>query len=169
MNDEQMLDEILKREGGFVNDPADAGGPTNFGITVHTLADWRGRPATTRDVAELQEHEARQILRYRYLEQPGISHIGWEKVRAAVMDAAVNHGAAQAIRLLQRVVGVKEDGIMGPITLDALAGLTERAALAKLAAERVRLLGRILASKPEQAKFASGWLNRAAEFIEALE
>ena len=163
-----MLDAILKREGGYVNDPADPGGPTKFGITLATLTEWRGGHATTGDVADLDEREARAILRYRYLEAPGISHIGWDSVRAAVLDAAVNHGPQQAIRSLQRCVGVKEDGIMGPVTLDALAGLTERAALAKLAAERVRLYGRIIQAKPGEAKFASGWLNRAAEFVEAL-
>ena len=46
---EQILDDILRREGGYVNHPADRGGPTNFGITAQTLGNWRqlGRPTTT--------------------------------------------------------------------------------------------------------------------------
>lgn len=169
MTDEAILDAIIEREGrAFTNDPADPGGATHFGVTIHTLSEARGRPATVRDVADLTEHEAREILRDRYIQRPGFANIGWESVRAAVVDAAVNHGVSQAIRSLQRVVGVREDGVLGPLTIDALTALGERAALAKLAAERVRLYGRILSSKPELVKFASGWLNRAASFVEDL-
>ena len=62
---EQILDDILRREGGYVNHPADRGGPTNFGITAQTLGSWRklGRPATAAEVQALTEPEARAIYR----------------------------------------------------------------------------------------------------------
>ena len=168
LTDDQIIDDILRREGGFVNDPADAGGATRFGVTIHTLSEARGRPATVRDVAELGEPEAREILRDRYIVRPGFDKIESQSVRAAVVDAAVNHGVSQATRSLQRVVGVREDGVLGPLTLDALTALGERAVLAKFAAERVRLYARIVQSKPEQVKFLLGWMNRVADFIEDL-
>ena len=60
-----ILDEIIRREGGYVNHPADRGGPTNFGITAQTLGSWRklGRPATTAEVRALTEAEARAVYR----------------------------------------------------------------------------------------------------------
>ena len=53
-------------------------------------------------------------------------------------------------------------------TLGKLDDMSERSVLAHLAAERVRLYGRIISSKPDQARFAAGWLNRVAEFVESL-
>jgi len=168
MTDEQIVDDVLKREGGFVNDPADAGGPTNYGITAHQLAEWRGRPVTTRDVAELTQNEARAIYLNRYVVEPGLHRVDGTLLRAALVDAAVNHGAPQTIRALQRAVGVKEDGELGEQTLAAIKDLGEHGAMARFLAERVRLYGRILSSKPAEYRFAGGWLNRLAEFIEAL-
>src|SRR5690606_13690489 len=64
-----ILDEIIRREGGYVNHPADRGGPTNFGITAQTLGSWRklGRPATAAEVQALKEPEARAIYRQQYI------------------------------------------------------------------------------------------------------
>jgi len=168
VNDEQIISDIIRREGGYVNDPADPGGPTKFGITQATLADWRGRPVTTKDVIALEESEAREIYLDRYLVKSGLTFIESPVIRAAVADMAVNHGIYQAVRSFQRAIGVKEDGIIGPVTLSKLEDMSERSVLARLAAERVRLYGRIIAAKPDQVKFAPGWLNRVAEFIEAL-
>jgi lysozyme family protein len=60
-----ILDEIIRREGGYVNHPADRGGPTKYGITAQTLGRWRklDRPATATEVKALTETEARAIYR----------------------------------------------------------------------------------------------------------
>ena len=168
MTDNDIISDILEREGGFVNDPADAGGPTCYGITQRTLSEWRLRPVSVQEIRELPEAEARAIYLDRYIVRPGFNLIESPAIRASVVDMGVNHGVYQATRSFQRVLGVTEDGMIGPVTLGKLDDVSERAVLAKLAAERVRLYGRIISAKPEQAKFASGWLNRAAEFVEAL-
>ena len=49
----EIVDDVLRREGEFVQHPADAGGPTKFGITQATLADWRHAPVTASDVSAL--------------------------------------------------------------------------------------------------------------------
>jgi Putative secretion activating protein len=168
VTDEQIIESVLAREGGYVNDPADEGGPTNYGITAKTLADWRGRPVTTKDVIALTQVEARAIYMDRYVVKPGLHRVDGVDLRASLVDAAVQHGPTQAVRSLQRALGVKEDGEIGEETLAAIKDLGEHGVMAKFAAERVRLYGRIISSKPDQAKFASGWLNRVADFIEAL-
>jgi lysozyme family protein len=60
-----ILDEVLRREGGYVNHPADHGGPTKFGIIAKTLGDWRrlGRAATAQEVAALTVEDSRAIYR----------------------------------------------------------------------------------------------------------
>jgi lysozyme family protein len=67
MTDDAIISEVLAREGGYVDHPADRGGPTNFGITLATLADFVGHPVTASDVRLLDETTARTIYRSRYI------------------------------------------------------------------------------------------------------
>ena len=59
---EEMLDTILKHEGGFVNHPNDRGGATNFGVTIREYGEWIGRPATIQDMKNMKKEEARDIF-----------------------------------------------------------------------------------------------------------
>ena len=60
---DEMIDDILRREGGYVNHPADRGGPTNYGITQKTLSRYIGRAALTSEVKNLSEDVAREHIR----------------------------------------------------------------------------------------------------------
>jgi lysozyme family protein len=168
VTDAEMIAAIIRREGGFVDDPDDPGGATKFGITARTLSDWRNRPVTREHVQFLSEAEASEIYRDRYLLRPGIGLVEPEKLRAAVLDAAVQFGPRRAIEMLQRALGVKADGILGPLTREAMKNAGERAGLVRFEAERVRAYGRTITDNPKLAKFAAGWANRCAEMIEAL-
>ena len=70
---EGMTAEIVRREGGFVNDPDDPGGATKYGVTNHTLRALRGR-ATVDDVKALTEAEAVEIFKGQYFERPKITN-----------------------------------------------------------------------------------------------
>lgn len=165
MTDDQIIDGILKREGGYVNHPADPGGATNRGITFQTLMEWRS-DATLDDLKALTEDEARAIYRERYIHAPGFGAIENGALRALVVDCGVNHGITGATKMIQRAVGVPADGVFGAVTLAALnAGGME--AYWNLCAERVRWYGRHVAANPDKLPFLSGWLNRVADFIEA--
>ena len=109
---------VLKNEGGFVDNPDDPGGATNMGITLGTLRAWRGKSVTVDDVRNLSREEAIQIYRANY----------WNPLRCddlplgvdmVVFDFGVNAGIRQSAMTLQRVLGVTEDGIVGPGTLAA--------------------------------------------------
>ena len=168
MTDDDIIQRIIQREGGFVDDPADPGGATKFGITARTLSDWRNRPVATADVQFLSAAEAHEIYRDRYLLRPGIGLVEPMALREAVLDAAVQFGARRAIQMLQRALGVEDDGIIGAVTREAMKNAGERAGLARFAAERVRAYGRTITDNPKLARFAAGWAKRAAEFVEAL-
>jgi lysozyme family protein len=163
---ETVLDDIIRREGGYVDHEKDRGGPTNHGVTQATLADWRGRPVTADEVKKLTEVEAREIYRERYLTLPKLHLIADAKVRALAVDCAVNHGPTQAVKLLQLAARVFPDGILGLKTEAAVNRMTPSALYARLCAARVRYYGRIITKNPSQAVFAAGWCNRIAEFIE---
>jgi len=118
-----ILDEIIRREGGYVNHPSDRGGPTNFGITAQTLGAWRklGRPATAAEVQALTETEARAIYRHQYITGPGFEVITHPALLHLLIDAGVHSGPKRAVQWLQAALGVTADGIIGPKTRAALA------------------------------------------------
>ncbi len=95
-----VIDDILKAEGGWTDRAEDRGGATNFGITLPTLSDWLGRPATVEDLKALTEEDARALYADRYIIKPGFSLIGSERLMSIVVDSAVNHGVERAIMIL---------------------------------------------------------------------
>jgi lysozyme family protein len=168
------LTHILRREGGFVDHPADRGGPTNFGITAATLGDWRGlgRPASREEVKALTEREARKIYTQRYLTDTGFAQIPNAKLRDLLLDCAVHHGPRRAAVWLQEAVGVTADGKVGPRTVEAVTdygrrdqGRRRRPLQAVILAKRLVFLGELITKDPKQAVFAKGWMVRVAEFL----
>ena len=168
MNVSDIITEILGREGSkYTNDPADKGGPTKFGITQKTLSDYRGQPVTPEEVARLTEPEARSIYFQLFVRGPGFQKIIDEQLMALAVDCAVNHGRSRCVKWLQAIAGVTQDGVLGPMTADAINRMDARTVYRRLLAQRVRSYGRLVTDDPTQARFAAGWANRAAEFIEA--
>lgn len=176
---EQLAQEIVTREGGFVNDPDDPGGATNFGVTIHTLR--RLRPAQridVEDVRALTRKDAVAIYLEHYFQRPRIGELP-QPLWATVFDMYVNAGA-NAVRILQRLLvdmgqDVAVDGAIGPHTIAA----THRA-YAMAPNHMVDAYGiarrdyyyRLADQRPASRKFArrrdggkGGWINRAEEFI----
>ena len=111
---------IFKAEGGYSDNPADPGGPTNFGITLATLRAYDGDPnLTAEDVKKLTPTMAKEIYRTAYWNrmQCGALPSGLD---LEVFDFGVNSGPAESVKTLQRLVGVTQDGSVGPITLAAV-------------------------------------------------
>lgn len=160
-----LLDAIIQREGGFVDHPADRGGPTKYGITLATLAAWRGRTVTRDDVRGLTIDEARAIYEARYIRQPGYDCIEDVRLREQVVDAAVLHGPTRATQWLQEIAGVKADGVLGPVTVRALRRIHPEVTGRRFTAIRIRFIGRLVTKEPSQAVFCAGWLNRATQFL----
>lgn len=124
----EIATEIVAREGGYVNDPDDPGGATNYGVTIHTMRRLgldlnRDGQVTAADVRALTRAQAIEIFITHYNERPRIAQLP-EAVQASVFDMYVNAGA-NAVRILQRLVrdmriecGV--DGVIGPQTIGAV-------------------------------------------------
>ena len=166
LTDTQIIDEIISREGGYVDHPADRGGPTNFGITLAKLREWRGvQNLTANDVRMMRREEAALIYTHDYIQRPGFYLIPDDHLRHHVIDFGVNSGPGTAARKLQQVVGADQDGMIGPQTLNAIRRMGAAKVSNLLMAERIKLLGRIVSGDHSQAAFISGWLNRALEFM----
>ncbi|MCH8520818.1 glycosyl hydrolase 108 family protein [Glycocaulis sp.] len=149
------LDHVLRWEGGYVDHPDDPGGATNFGITLATLQGWRGRAVTKADVKALTKAEAGEIYKARYWDQCRCDELP-EGVDAIVFDAAVNHGAGRAARLLQEALGVGVDEIIGPITMGAAKAADPRELVCEIGARRMVLYGNLAHFRT----FGLGWSRR---------
>jgi len=163
---QQIIRDIIRREGGFVDDPDDRGGATNHGITQATLSEHLGRPATRADVENLSEMTAAMIYEERYIKDPHFDRIENEPLRGLVVDCGVNHGPSRAAKWLQQAAKATADGKVGPATLAAVNGGDAGALYLAVLSRRIRFYGQIISNNHSQAKFAAGWLNRAAEFLE---
>lgn len=165
MTTDAILEEILRREGGYVDHPMDRGSCTNFGITLHTLSDWRGRQVSCADVAALTRAEALQIYHAIYVSVPQFERIADDRLRALLVDWGVHSGTRTAIRHLQRALGVPVDGVLGPQTLRAIdqRGCAEVYRLVLQA--RFSFIAGLLQRDASQRVFAAGWIRRIAEFV----
>ena len=131
MRIDEAIDELIGREGGYVNHPADRGGPTRFGIT-EAVARAHGYGG---DMRSLPRADAEAIYRRLYWLRPGFDRVaeGAPKVAAELFDTAVNMGPETAVGFLQRALNalnrngrdyadIAVDRRIGPATLGALAG-----------------------------------------------
>ncbi|MCC5957738.1 MAG: peptidoglycan-binding protein [Rhodobacteraceae bacterium] len=171
--------EIVAREGGFVNDPDDPGGATNFGVTIHTLRRLRpGARVGVQDVRALTREQAIEIYVEHYFTRPRIAELP-EPLWPTVFDMYVNAGA-NAVRILQRLLvqmglDVATDGVIGPQTIAATHRAYDMAPSHLVDAygiARRDYYYRIADQRPASRKFArrrdggkGGWITRAEEFI----
>lgn len=169
---DDMIDDILVREGGFVDHPHDRGGPTNFGITQATLSGYLGKPVTREKVQNLNVDLARDIYETQYYIAPRINNLP-EPIQPFVFDCSINHGPRRAIRFVQKVCN---DAGFGPLIIDGVVGPATRLAadtalermgdwfLAALVEERRNFYKAIVRNDSSQDVFMKGWMRRADEF-----
>ena len=181
MDIEELIDELIEREGGYVHHPADKGGPTRFGIT-EAVARAHGYAGA---MAELPREEAAAIYRRLYWLRPRFDQVAdrCPKVAAELFDTGANMGPAVAATFLQRALtalnrGGKDypdftpDGRVGPATLAALVAFLdargrkggETVLLRALEALQGERYLRLAEKRPANEAFLYGWLaNRIGD------
>lgn len=153
--------KLLSHEGGYVNDPNDMGGATNWGITQNTLSTYRGKPVSVEDVKKLTQTEAKAIYKKMYWDAINASLINSQEVAEILVDWKINGGLD--IRVLQKIVGAKEDGKMGLDTVKAVNAKSPLSVFSPLLKYREAYYRNLVQKKPSQAKFLTGWLNRLSK------
>lgn len=121
----QIIEDVLKAEGGYVNNPNDRGGATNFGIT-EAVARSNGYQG---DMRQMPREFAFKVYLKQYVEAPGFSLMlpMSEKIVAELVDTGVNMGPAVAGKFLQRALNVLQDA--HKLAVDGICGAATRAAL----------------------------------------
>ncbi|MEP1330123.1 holin-associated N-acetylmuramidase [Pseudophaeobacter sp.] len=180
---QQISEEIVAREGGYVNDPDDPGGATNFGVTIHTMRRLgldldRDGDVDAADVRKLTRDQAVEIFIRHYFKKPRIDLLPRE-LQASVFDMYVNAGG-NAVKILQRLLRdfgetVSVDGALGPNTAAAVARAFKKAGPYLVDAygiARRNYYFRLADRRNASRKYAltrsgdkGGWIKRAEEFI----
>jgi lysozyme family protein len=161
---EAALKIILKYEGGYVNNPVDKGGATNFGVTQGVYDAYRaGNAQQHQDVKLITQQEVSEIYHRHYWEEARCDMIETINPRLALIhfDTAVNCGTTRAAKMLQEVVGALPDGIIGNRTLTLVhtyRDFTE--ACNRYLNLRREFYQTIVCKNPKQKIFLKGWMNR---------
>lgn len=146
MSFDECFEDVIGLEGGYVNDPVDPGGETKYGISKRAYPD--------EDIRELTLARAKELYRRDY----------WDKVKgdmlptpldAYVFDAAVNQGVPAAIKMLQKTLGVTQDGIFGLDTQRKAQSATKEQCAMFMAERALRYYG-----TRNFDRFGRGWLKR---------
>jgi lysozyme family protein len=151
-----IIDGIIKREGGYVNDPDDPGGETQFGISKAAYPNL--------DIKNLTIQDARDIYYNDYWKKSKADKLP-ERLQEIYIDMVVNMGIRGAGKVLQQACNGKNskditvDGRVGPNTINATKDLE----LERLRAYRVLKFAKLIQKNPKLEKFWFGWFNRSLE------
>ena len=149
------LETVLKHEGGYVDHPKDPGGRTNMGITQAVYEKYLNRTVTEEEMKNIKIGDVRIIYKENY----------WDKVKGddlpsgvdfCVFDWAVNSGVSRASKALQKIIGAKADGVIGPNTLKAVESADSEIIIQQLTEAREDFYKRLSTFDT----FGKGWLSR---------
>ena len=159
MRFEDAFKLVVHHEGGYVNHPNDPGGATRFGVTerVARANGYQG------DMRVFPIEKAQEIYRKLYWDAVRAEELP-AAVRFDVFDAAVNSGVSQAAKWLQRALGVRDDGVIGPATVAAARDVSGPVLAARFNAARLRFMTDL----PTWASFGRGWARRIAENLSRI-
>lgn len=156
---------ILSFEGGYVNHPNDKGGATNKGVTLET---WRvnGRDINgdgtidEKDLKLITEEEATAIMKKNYWDKMKADDIRSQSIANLIVDWGWGSGPGTAAMKVQRIVGEKADGVIGPKTIAAINAQNPEDLFKRIHDERKQHFENIVKKDPTQQVFLKGWLRR---------
>lgn len=150
MDFDTAFDRLMGHEGGYVNNPADPGGETNWGISKRSYPDV--------DIKNLTRDQAKSIYRRDFWDRGQMEQFD-PAIAYQTFDFAVNSGIETAIRKLQAAAGVADDGHIGPVTVAAIKNRGVNDMLMLLTAERIDYQAKL----KNGDTFWRGWMRRNAE------
>lgn len=179
-NFDKAIKTVLKHEGGFVNDPVDPGGATNFGVSIRYLRD-RGDlnkdgkldgdfdfdgDIDVADIKSMTLEQAIEIYKTGFWDNNKLDNIKSYIIAERVFDMIVNMGPRQAGRIVQQACnyfgkGLTVDGAMGDKTFAAVNEIDEDKLIREIRFNHVTFYLNLIAQKPDLGKYRNGWLRRA--------
>jgi len=157
-NFDHSLDLVLKSEGGFVNNPKDPGGMTNLGVTANTWSSFKGRATNEKEMRSLTRDDVAPLYEKKYWDACKCDDLP-SGIDYLVFDFAVNSGPGRSIKMLQRALGLPEDGAVGPVTLQNVDVMDKTELISRFSDAKKHFYE----SLPTFATFGKGWLKRVDE------
>jgi|TARA_B100000287_G_scaffold297929_1_gene281091 lysozyme family protein len=157
---DEIIEVVLEHEGGYVDDPKDPGGETNFGIAKRSHPDV--------DIKNLTKEGAKEIYKEVYWDGNKVESLP-DDLWHIYFDMCVNQGKGRAVKILQQAANakganLKVDGGLGPKTIAAVeVALLGSNGLRRVRAYRVKYYADLVTRKPDLEKFYFGWFNRALD------
>lgn len=164
---EKAIPVVLEHEGGYVNNPNDNGGATNYGISLRFLVTI-DPTATIDDIKEMTKNKAIGLYKKHWWDKYNYGEIDSQLIANKVFDMAVNMGPQQAHILLQKAVNSAGpvnvllcDGILGSETLRWTNRIDDSILIKKLSEQAALYYVKLVYNKSNLVEFLRGWLNRA--------
>lgn len=157
MEQSKFVKYILSWEGGFVNDPRDSGGATNKGITLTTFQSVFGKDKTVEDLKRMTEDQWWKVFKTKFWDRYKADDIKDEWLRYLLVDWLWGSGNWAIIKV-QKLLGLKPDGIVGKQTIDAINSKNPKELFIAIWKMREKFLQDI--SKGKNSVFLKGWLRR---------
>ena len=151
----KAIEKTLVNEGGYVNDPSDRGGETNYGISKRSYPNV--------DIQNLTVAGAKEIYKRDYWDRLRADEIDSQQVAFELFDTAVNMGVRTASKLIQSCVASHPDGVIGNMTLQNINTTDEELLLLRFKLSKVARYTYLAKKRPANRKYLLGWINRALE------
>lgn len=157
-NFHDALAAVLKHEGGWADHPRDPGGATMKGVTLTSFRKYVKPKATKNDLRKISDEQIETVYRRHY----------WDAVRGnelppgvdySMFDFGVNSGPSWSIKFVQKIVGVAQDGRIGPVTLAAIHSVPAKELVARLCDDRLSWLKGLRTWRT----FGKGWGRRVRD------
>lgn len=175
---EKAIPHILKHEGGWVNNPNDPGGATNYGVSLRFLADHPevgdfdgDGDVDAQDIKNMTLDQAKMIYKMFWWDKYRYGSVNDQTIATKIFDFSINMGAPRAHKLLQMALNkafglqLAVDGILGNASYSTLNAITdggqEQLLLTAYCDEAWGFYQRLIAKNPKLAVFTNGWRNRA--------
>lgn len=161
-NFDTCLREVLRHEGGYSNHPKDPGKATNLGVTQKTYEDWVGYKVNEAIMRKLTVAHVQTLYKVKYWDAVHCDDLPLG-IDLCVFDFAVNAGPNRAARYLQRMVGAKEDGVLGPHSLSLMSQFVRergKVEAVMIYQDMRREYYKLLKTYPT---FGKGWMKRVRD------
>ena len=157
--EKKIIEHIRKWEGGYANDKDDTGGCTMMGVTIGTFRQYYGYKKTCDDLKNITDEQWLHIFHKGFYDKIRADEILNDSICRLVLDCCWMSGTKTSIRRIQRCLRIMDDGIVGPVTLNAL-NTNPKKVFDELVYMRTCWFESIVQNHPKKKKFLKGWLNR---------
>lgn len=155
---EDIKKSIMRTEGGFSDEKFDKGGATNRGVTLSTLSNYLGRPASVDDLKNMSEKDVDNIFN-RYYNEAGGDKIDDPRIREVLADQNYNKGT-NFLNRVNDMLGTPRGTSLSPEAIDKINSMEADDFLKKVLSNERNIYQKIVEKDPTQQKFAQGWDSR---------